>query len=639
MLRAVLNARVFVGVTTAAAVGALVALAAWFELPPLAAFAVFCAAATLAEHFQVESEGEALDPGGARRFSFSSGVHIAAVIVAGPLVAAAAAAFGVLMVDRLDGRSWHRTGFNAAVFVLATSVGAAVFSATGGEIGTFLLPHDLVPFVALCVTYSVLNTAFVAGVISLSESTPFWRFARTSALGDLPSDLAEASLAGAIAFCALRDPWAVVLLGPLAIAAYHAHARLALLRLETAQALETFATVVDERDPHTYRHSERVAESIRRLGEALRLPHDEVARLAWAGRLHDLGKISVDGSILRKPGALDEAELAAMRRHPRLSARLLRRFRFARDHARAVEYHHERFDGNGYYGIDNRHLPLASHVLIVADSFDAMTSDRPYRRGMLREDALKELERGAGTQFHPTIAKAFVAIERGEDVMMAMTPAELGELRRLSLSESRGRGRSRLREVKTTTIILSGVAASLVALALESLPLAVAAAMFTGVGCFLRVQMRRNGERLVRALVDVAGEPDAFEAAMQVFATDADLVWGGLVAWREEELTGRLAAGWNRVMPGPSETALTSWLIRDVDQPRSLLVEFGTALGVDGEYVALHLADGDVVSAFLVLGYRTTVPKGARHALAALPAELATSLRSVSEPVELRAVS
>ena len=639
MLRVALNARVFVGVTTAAAVGALVALVAVFDLPSVGMLAVFGAAAILAEYFQVESEAEALDPGGARRFSFSSGVHIAAVIIAGPLVAAAAAAFGVLMVDRLGGRSWLRTVFNAAVFVLATSIGAAVFSATGGEIGTLQLPHDLVPFVALCVTYSVLNTVFIAGVISVSESTPFWRFARTSALGDLPSDLAEASLAGAIAFCALRDPWAVVLLGPLAIAAYQAHARLALLRLETAQALETFATVVDERDPSTYRHSERVAGSIRLLGEALRLPNDEIARLAWAGRLHDLGKISVDGSILRKPGALDEAELAAMRRHPRLSARLLRRFRFARDHARAVEYHHERFDGNGYYGIDNRHLPLASHVLIVADSFDAMTSDRPYRRGMLRDHALEQLERGAGTQFHPMIVKAFVATQRGEDVMAAMTPAELGELRRLSLSESGGRGRSWLREVETATIILSGVAALLVALALKSLPLAVAAATFTGVGCMRRVQMRRNGERLVQALTDVEGEPDAFEAAMQVFATDPDLVWGGLVAWREEELTGRLAAAWNKVMPGPAETALTSWLIRDVDQPTSLLLESGTALGVDGEYVALHLADGEVVRAFLVLGYRKKVPDVARRALAGLPAELATRLRSGTEPVELRAVS
>jgi HD-GYP domain-containing protein (c-di-GMP phosphodiesterase class II) len=636
-MRALLTARAFVGLTVAAAAGVLVALASLLELPTLAELALFCAAAILAEHFQVETDDLALHAGGARRFSFSSGVHLAAVIVAGPLVAAVAAATGVLVVDRLDGRSWLRTSFNAAVFVLATAAGFVVFAAAGGSVSAFALPDDLAPFAALCGTYSLVNTVLVAGVISLSEGTPFWRYARTSALGDVSSDLAEASLAGALAFCILRDPWAVGLLGPLAIAAYQAHARLALLRLETAQALETFATVVDERDPYTFKHSERVADTIRRLGEALKLPHDEVARLAWAGRLHDLGKIAVDSSILGKAGPLDADERRTLERHPRLSARLLRRFRFAREHARAVEYHHERFDGNGYYGIENAHLPLASHVLIVTDSYDAMTSDRPYRRGMTAEQALAELERGSGTQFHPTIVKAFAAMERGEDVLSSMTRAELAELHRLSLS-SRRRPLALMRRVQTSTLMIAGVAAALVALALHSVGLALAATALGALASARQLRGERAAGRLVRGLAGIeAGDP--FEAAMEVFADDADFRWGGLVAWREQELAGSLTAAWNRVWPGPSEAALTSWLIRDAAGSDELLLEDGVALGSSGRYAALPLQRDGVVRAFLVLAYgRTSVPPPAKLALSGFPTDLAARLVALAEPPGLRAV-
>ena len=105
--------------------------------------------------------------------------------------------------------------------------------------------------------------------------------------------------------------------------------------------------------------------------------------------------------MLSKPGKLRPNEWGTVWRAPRLSARLLRRFEVSAAEARAVEYHHERFDGRGYYGIPAADQPLAAHFLIVADSFDAMTSDRPYRAGLSVEEALAEIERKIGTQFHP----------------------------------------------------------------------------------------------------------------------------------------------------------------------------------------------------------------------------------------------
>src|SRR5207253_3784795 len=122
------------------------------------------------------------------------------------------------------------------------------------------------------------------------------------------------------------------------------------------RALETFANIVDERDPSTYRHSLRVAGYVDQLARALRLPFSDIDRLRWAGRLHDLGKVAVDSSVLRKPDRLDRQEWAAMRRHPRLSARLLQRFEFVATQARAVELLPESVVGTGYIGIpDDKH--------------------------------------------------------------------------------------------------------------------------------------------------------------------------------------------------------------------------------------------------------------------------------------------
>jgi HD-GYP domain-containing protein (c-di-GMP phosphodiesterase class II) len=198
-----------------------------------------------------------------------------------------------------------------------------------------------------------------------------------------------------------------------------------------AQAALAFVAglVVDERDPHTYRHSQRVAAYVDELARALKLSYSDIDRLRWAARLHDLGKVAVDAAVLGKNRKLTPKEWGDVWRAPRLSARLLRRFELSAAEARAVEYHRERYDGRGYYGIPAEDQPLAAHFLVVADAFDAMTSDRPYRAGLPEDEALAEIERNIGKQFHPAVAKAFVALRRGEDPFSALTPEEQEQVR------------------------------------------------------------------------------------------------------------------------------------------------------------------------------------------------------------------
>jgi HD-GYP domain-containing protein (c-di-GMP phosphodiesterase class II) len=624
------KARVLITVTVA--LGAAVLLAAVLQLDTSrpATLALLCLAVLLTELLQVSGEDETLDPSDAQTFSFSSGVHIATVLLVGPWAAALVAAFGVVVVDSLRGSPRIKILFNASVFAIASCAGGLAFDVGGGERGSLSLPGDLTALAALVTTYAVLNRLLVACVVSFFAASPLWPQIAGSAGAEAFAAAAEAGLGITLAVVADAAPWAAVALVPLAVAVYQSRARLAQLRRETARALETFANIVDERDPYTYDHSSRVAEHVRRLAAGLGLPPVTVARLRWAGRLHDLGKVAVDAAVLRKPGALDEGEWAAVRRHPRLSARLLRRFRFAAGEARAVEFHHERVDGKGYYGLASDAIPLASHFLIVADSYDAMTTDRPYRRGLAPEEALQEIEAGIGTQFHPAVAKAFVALQRGRDPAVALSPAELATLRRLSTGVGQVRGRMLgYRRLGVEALILGGLMAALAAAALDyafSLPFLLVSAC----GVAARLRQLRNARRFAASITGTLAElptrQPLFHAVVEAIGQFAPLRWGGLVSWNESELAGRTELCWPDRETGPSEAALTSWLIREAEAREDVIAVEGVDLGREGVHVAVPLRQEGVVLGFLVLAFQDGFPRHVELALRACLDEVTPAL-------------
>ena len=173
--------------------------------------------------------------------------------------------------------------------------------------------------------------------------------------------------------------------------------------------LATLTAAIESRDPHLRGHSARV--SAYAEGVARRLGWDErrVAVLGLGGALHDVGKIAVDIAVLRKPGPLDENELAQIRRHPEAGAQLLHGIADFKAALPCVLYHHERWDGTGYpTGRAGTRVPVEARLLAVADAFDAMTSPRPYRAALTAEEALGELERCSGSQFDPKLAEGFV---------------------------------------------------------------------------------------------------------------------------------------------------------------------------------------------------------------------------------------
>jgi putative nucleotidyltransferase with HDIG domain len=175
--------------------------------------------------------------------------------------------------------------------------------------------------------------------------------------------------------------------------------------------LQALSNALDVRDSETEGHSRRVVEYMELIIAQLPVAPGHLATLRRGALLHDIGKIGVPDNVLRKPAALSEAEWVVMKRHPEHGARIISRIPFLEDVSRIVRHHHERWDGKGYPdGIAGEAIPLGARIFAVADSFDAMTSDRPYRRAMSVDEARDEVTRCRGTQFDPVVVDAFARV-------------------------------------------------------------------------------------------------------------------------------------------------------------------------------------------------------------------------------------
>jgi HD-GYP domain-containing protein (c-di-GMP phosphodiesterase class II) len=190
--------------------------------------------------------------------------------------------------------------------------------------------------------------------------------------------------------------------------------------LKRVEALETlnretifaFVRAIDARDPYTARHSEKVAGYAVQLAQALGLDPPGCERIRLAGLLHDIGKLALERSVLHKTGPLSSHEWRQVREHPGLSAHIIGGVAYFAPFLPGARHHHERYDGRGYPdGLAGTAIPLDARILAVADAYDAMTSDRSYRRALPHTEAIERLQAGAGTQFDPICVEAFATLD------------------------------------------------------------------------------------------------------------------------------------------------------------------------------------------------------------------------------------
>jgi HD-GYP domain-containing protein (c-di-GMP phosphodiesterase class II) len=571
--------------------------------------ALAAAAVIAAELLHRRDDDLGADEAAPDRFSVAAPIVAAAAVVLGPWAALLVGFVGSLSVRRLVGDPWRESLVRASSLGAAGLAGGYAFVLAGGDTGSVVLPDDLLGLVVMGTMFSTVKTL----IHRLSS--------RATAIDtDMLAAVAEVSMGAALAIAAESNLWYAALLAPILILLERLHWRLIGLRREVAAALETFANIVDERDRSTRGHSARVAERVQELAEALGLPRNDVRRLWWAGRLHDLGKVAVDAAALRKTGLLNIHDWEAMQRAPRLSARLLQRFRFAAQQAKAVEYHRERLDGSGYYGARGSDIPLAAHFLIVADAYDAMTSERPFRSALTQEEALAEIQRNAGTQFHPTIAKAFVAVQQGRSLEGVLDDEELDAIRDSSVpSPIRSAGVDLRR--KPEVLVAFGSTTALVGLGVSLPELAALGGLLAFVGASAWAIRRVRALRLARALGDAVSAGDR-DRMFGLVADAVEAAWpldfAMLVAWKEDGAGGTIER--ERGTSNVPEPELTSWLLREAESGGDVILDDGTQLGREGSALALPLRrENSALVGFVVFGGKGRLPA---HVLSAAGSSL-----------------
>ena len=302
-----------------------------------------------------------------------------------------------------------RVAFNTAQYMLATGLASLVYSRLGGSVSLESFEFTLVPFVGLVVTFFVVNKGSVSLAVSLSNGLSVreaWGRIGKDAIG---TDLFSSTLAALLVFLyvKLQLLGIAVLVFPLFLLRQLYQMNLQ-LQGELEEKLELMVKSMEARDPYTSGHSRRVSEYALAIARELRLSANELDEIKSAALLHDVGKIYEEfAPLLRKEGKLTPEERMIMRTHVTRSAQLVETATRLRGLVQAmIRHHHENFDGSGYPdGLAGTDIPMGARIIMIADTIDAMTTDRPYRRAMPLSRAIEELETFAGRQFDPQLVK------------------------------------------------------------------------------------------------------------------------------------------------------------------------------------------------------------------------------------------
>lgn len=347
--------------------------------------------------------------------SVSFTIGLIAILIYHPLVSAVILSMGILFyVEKVNGKLNHI--FNTSLYKRLFNTGTYSISAVLAGYG-YILGQNLLPFINLSafnvlgiflatLFYVIANITICTILFSLIEKKSFLEMMHMNTW--IIKNLFALSPLGIIMGIAYTNyGWFALLLffGPLLLARYSFKLYLDMRNVyfETIMAL---SNAVDAKDPYTNGHSHRVGHYAVIIANKMGLAAKSIDIIKTAAILHDIGKIGIDDHILNKPDHLTSSEFSIIQQHPLIGAKILKDVDFLGEAVRIIKHHHERYDGQGYpEGLAEGKIPIEAAILSVADAFDAMTSNRPYRNAMSFDAAINIITREAGKQFNPIVVK------------------------------------------------------------------------------------------------------------------------------------------------------------------------------------------------------------------------------------------
>jgi HD-GYP domain-containing protein (c-di-GMP phosphodiesterase class II) len=357
-------------------------------------------------------------------------MHLAGCLLFGGFWAGLMAGTATCLSQVSSGTRPLKVLFNVSQRILAVVVGATIYSGFGGNLPpSYLAPElhlnsrilqaDLGLFLVLAVSYLLVNSVLVSLAVSLSSERAFREIWSLNTRGVLGYDLGASLIAILIAILyASVDRWigfgSLGLLGVIVpiTAVRHVYSLYHQLEHSGQELLQVMVKAIEARDPYTSGHSVRVSEMSRAVAVELGLPARIIEEVETAALLHDVGKIHEEfAPLLRKEGRLTDEETALMQTHSAKSSDLVGIIsKFHGFVQNSVRHHHERWDGQGYPdGVAGKNIPLGARIILIADTIDAMTTDRPYRKRLPLEIVIAELQKCKGTQFDPQLVDVVVA--------------------------------------------------------------------------------------------------------------------------------------------------------------------------------------------------------------------------------------
>ena len=270
----------------------------------------------------------------------------------------------------------------------------------------------LVIFMYFTATF-ILNTVLVSVFLRIVSGSPIIETWLHNTLWCWPNYVAIAPI-GYFLFVIYKNVngmlYIIMMLGPLLLARYSFKLYLD-SKEQYYKIIQTLTATIEAKDKYTVGHSLRVAYYVERIAKKLRFSPGRIESLKVAALLHDIGKIGINDSILQKPGKLTKDEWAKIMEHPRIGLKILDEVSFNPTIKNAILQHHEKYDGSGYpEGLAGDQISLDAYILGAADAYDAMTSDRPYRSALTKEQAVAVLKKESGKHFHPRVASALIEV-------------------------------------------------------------------------------------------------------------------------------------------------------------------------------------------------------------------------------------